>query len=118
MFLGAMLKKVQTTAFLQHSEAFKQLREDVMLSEDEKEAVANFTDMFITCSLNPDTVHDEIDLGIRIVEIVSTVNCHHCTNPCKNYSEKCKYGFPRFSLKKTIVFDKHEFEDEPRRRLM
>ena len=86
------------------SEAFKKLREDVKLSEEEKEAVATFTDMFITCSLNPDTVHEEKDLGLQIVQIASTVNCHHCTNPCKNYSEKCKYGFPRFPLKKNTCY--------------
>ena len=36
------------------SEAFTKLRNDIKLDAEEKEAVANFTDMFITCSLNPE----------------------------------------------------------------
>ena len=94
------------------SEALKNLRDDVKLSNAEKEAIAKLTDMFITCSLNPKTVHKDEEIGKQIITIIKQVNCHRCTNPCKRYGDKCKYGFPKFPLKKTLVIDKHEFSDE------
>ena len=57
--------------------------------------------MFVTCSLNPKTVHEDIDVGERIVDIVKNVNCHGCTNPCEKYGDKCKYFHPR-KLKMTL----------------
>ena len=39
------------------------------------------------------------------------MNCHHCTGPCEKYGDKCKYGFPRYPLKETLVIDRHEFDD-------
>ena len=92
--------------------AFKKFRDDVKLSEAEKKAVAIFTDMFCTCSLNPNTVHNDPDVGEKIVDIIMEVNCHHCTNPCKNFGDKCKYGFPRYPLKETLVVDRHEFSSQ------
>ena len=90
------------------SEAFKKLRDDVTLTEDEKRAIAILTDMFVSCSLNPDTVHTDKALGQSIVDIIKEVNCHNCTNPCEKYGDKCKYGFPKYPLKKTLVVDKNE----------
>jgi hypothetical protein len=99
------------------SEAFKKFRIDEKLSEGEKTAISKFTDMFVTCSLNPDTVHEDEEIGRKIVEIVKQVNCHNCTNPCEKYGDKCKYGFPKYPLKTTLVIDKNELldisEDEP-----
>ena len=84
------------------SDAFRKLRDDLKLSKCEKEGIAMLTDTFITCSLNPAIVTQEV------VDIASAVNCHYCTRKCEN---KCKYGFPRFPLKDTLVIDKHEFDD-------
>ena len=84
------------------TEAFRKLRDDLKLSGPEKEAIILLTDMFITCSLNPAIVTQEV------VNIAKSVNCHHCTRKCEN---KCKYGFPRFPLKDTLIIDKHEFDD-------
>ena len=94
------------------SEAFSKLREDVKLSNTEKEAIAKLTDMFVTCSLNPDTIHEDKAIGHKIVNIIKEVNCHRCTNPCEKFGDKCKYGFPRFPLKETLVIDKNEFSNE------
>ena len=90
------------------SNAFEKFRYDIKLTANEKHSIQIFTDMFITCSLNPDTVHDDKAKGKRIVNIVEEVNCHHCTNKCKTFEGKCKYGFPRFPLKNTLVIDKNE----------
>ena len=41
------------------SEAFKKLRDDQELTDDEKEAIIKLTDTFISCSLNPETAHKD-----------------------------------------------------------
>ena len=47
-------------------------------------------------------------LAEEVDEKVKAVNCHCCTRKCE---DKCKYGFPRFPLKDTLVIDKHEIDD-------
>ena len=84
------------------TDAFRKLRDDSELNEAEKDAIAILTDEFVTCSLNPATV------GNKAVEIALEVNCHRCTKKCEG---KCKYGFPRFPLKETLVVDKNEIGD-------
>ena len=91
------------------TQAYSKFRDDKKLTDTEKLAIAKLTDMFITCSLNPDTVHDT--MGERLVNIVRAVNCHHHTRTCKKYMDKCHYGFPKFPLKNTLVVDKNEFTD-------
>ena len=89
-------------------EAFIKLRNDISLTESEKHTISKFTDRFISCSLNPSTVHRDPTVGKRIVDIVKAVNCHKCTSPCQKYGDRCKYGFPRFPLRSTLVIDKSE----------
>ena len=84
------------------SEAFQKLRDDLKLSKPEKDAIAILTDQFVTCSLNPAIVTQ------KVVDIALKVNCHYCTRKCQS---RCKYNFPRFPLKNTLVIDKHEFDD-------
>ena len=64
----------------------------------ENESTGKLFEAFISCSLDPAIVTQEV------VNIALAVNCHHCTRKCEN---RCKYNFPRFP----IVFDKHEFDD-------
>ena len=63
-------------------------------------------------SLNPDTIHEDKDIAKRVVEIVRAVNCHHCPGPCSKNYDKCKYGFPRYPLKQTLVVDRNEFKKD------
>ena len=65
------------------SEAFRKLRDDLRLNSAEKDAIVMLTDQFITCSLNPAIVSEDV------VRIALEVNCHRCTRKCEN---KCKYG--------------------------
>ena len=90
------------------TEAFRKFRDDEKLTEDEKKAIVTLTDEFITCSLNPATVHESKEVGERIVAIAQKVNCHHCTKKCDTQYDKCKYGFPRYPLKETLVIDKND----------
>ena len=58
------------------------------------EALEEFTDWCITCSLMDPTTRD----------IVKEVNKHqHFTKSCRKKGPKCKYGFPRFPSTKTII---------------
>ena len=94
------------------STAFRKLRDDEKLTEDEKAAIVILTDMFVSCSLNPETAHANKELGKKLVEIIKSVNCHNCTRPCEKYGDKCKYGYPKLPLKKTLFIDKHELSSE------
>ena len=94
------------------SKAFRKFRDDEKLTTEEKDAIEKFTDMFTSCSLNPNTIHTDVNIGHRIIDIVKEVNCHNCTKPCEKYGDSCKYGFPRWPLKKTLVVDKKEFSAE------
>ena len=86
------LKKIEEDLNVEKlQEAFVKLRNDIALSEIEKRAISKFTDKFISCSLNPDTVHNDPVVGTRVVDIVKSVICHKCTSP---YGDRCKYGFP------------------------
>ena len=58
------------------SEAFRKLRDDLKLNSAEKDAIVMLTDQFITCSLNPAIVSEEV------VRIALAVNCHRCTRKC------------------------------------
>ena len=58
--------------------------------------------------MNPATVHEDPTIGSRIIDIVKAVNCHKCISPCQKYGDRCKYGFPRFPLKSTLLIDKNE----------
>ena len=82
------------------STAFQKLREDVVLSSEEKEAISKFTDLFITCSTNPHIFKK------RTIDIAKAVNHHHCTRSCKKYEDKCRFDFPKLHLKSTLVIDK------------
>ena len=101
-------KDMQTAGNL--NQAFLNLRHDVPLSDNEKAAISKFTDKFVTCSNNPNTVHRDAEVGARIVEKVNAVNTHRCTGPCSKYGGRCKYNFPRFPLKDTVVLDKNEVD--------
>ena len=62
------------------SDAFRKLRDDVKLSEEDKSAIAKLTDVFITCSLNPDTIHEDDAIGKQIIALIKKVSCHNCTH--------------------------------------
>ena len=64
------------------------------LSVDQKQALTEFADLFISVSLkNPTTA-----------EIVKEVNVHHhTTKACRKYGTACRFNFPRFPIHKTII---------------
>ena len=84
------------------SEAFRKFRDDVPLSEKEKNAIVKLTDMFITCSLDPNFGNE------KVVKIAKSVNCHYCTRTCQKYGGICRFDFPKLPLKNTIDVDKND----------
>ena len=74
--------------------ALNLIKSEERLSLKQKQSLAKFADLFISCSLkNPDTV-----------DIVKEVNIHHHTaKACKKYGGNCRFRFPRFPIHKTII---------------
>ena len=72
--------------------AFEMIKKEEKLESSEKKSVANFADLFISCSLkNPKTE-----------EIVKLVNMHHHTKTCRKYGCECRFYYPRFPSLKTF----------------
>ena len=74
-------------------EALKKIKHEKQISEEEKGSVSKFADLFISCSLKDP----------RTVDIVRLVNMHHHTMTCKKYGCDCRFYFPRFPSRKTII---------------
>ena len=87
------------------SRAFKKIRNEEILNNEDKETLKNFVNEFITCSLNPATV------GEDVVKLASEVNRHHHTKTCRKYqqvilqAEKnlCRFGYRKFPSPFTII---------------
>jgi hypothetical protein len=106
-------------------QAFNTLKdESKILSENEYKALAKFTDIFTTCSLDPeeikgklyrltDTDKDghEVEKLVKLVEssakkfakTVCECNRHHHTKSCKKYDTTCRYNIPHFPSKETLI---------------
>ena len=74
-------------------EALKKIKHEKSISEEEKESITKFADLFISCSLKDP----------KTVEIVKLVNMHHHTMTCNKYGCDCRFYFPRFPSLKTII---------------
>ena len=74
--------------------ALDKIRKEEMLTPKEKDCVAKFADLFITCTLkDPNTK-----------AIVEEVQMHHHTHSCRKYNcEKCRFYYPRFPSLRTLV---------------
>ena len=74
-------------------DAFEKIRNEETLEPNEKEIIAQFADLFITCSLKDP----------RTRKIVEEVQIHHHTKACRKYCPICRFFFPRFPSLNTIV---------------
>ena len=73
--------------------ALKRIKNEDKMTTDEKQGLANFADMFISCTLKEK----------RTKKIVSKVNVHHHTKACRKFNTNCRFSFPKFPALKTIV---------------
>ena len=79
------------------SSAFKKLKNIEELTESEKEALKNFIDEFTTVSTNEATV------GEIVSRMVLEVNMHSHTKSCRKYDCPCRFLYPRFPSRRTII---------------
>ena len=78
-------------------EAFRKLRNDVPLNDEELYSLKNFIDEFTTVSLHTNIV------GKDVANIAKEVNVHHHTKTCRKYNKQCRFNYPRFPIHETIV---------------
>ena len=90
--------------------AYKSLRENIPLNDAEENALIDFVDRSVTCSLNPDMVAKMIDInrskedGLKIIDIVKACLNHYHTKACGKYvSPGCRFRFPKFPMWKPIL---------------
>ena len=104
--------------------AYKSLRENVPLSEAEEEALIDFVDRSVTCTLNPELAAKMVDVnytkehGLKIIEIVKACMIHYHTKACRKYGSAvaCRFRFPKFPIWKTILTRSHVDEDDLEKR--
>ena len=72
---------------------FKKIRLDKSLNNEEIIELERFADTFVTCS-NKSPLTDEI---------VNKVNTHHHTKSCRKYNTTCRFNFPKYPTRKTII---------------
>ena len=91
--------------------AYRKLRENVTLMEEEENALIDFVDRSVTCTLNPELAAKMIDttytkeLGQKIVRIVKECLNHHHTKACNKHGNAsvCRFRFPKFPVWQTIL---------------
>ena len=76
---------------------FAKIRGNEIITEKEIEVLTRFVDAFTTCSLNEDEV------GKNVARIAAQVNCHHHTFTCRKYCIKCRFGYPKYPIWRTII---------------
>ena len=104
--------------------SYRSLRENKPLSEAEENALIDFVDRSVTCTLNPQLAAKMIDVnktkedGMKIIEIVKAVQVHHHTKSCKKNgcAATCRFRFPKYPMWKTILTIFHMDEDDPEAR--
>ena len=76
---------------------FGKIRRNENVNENEANVLESFVDAFTTCSLNADEV------GANVVQIAAKVNCHHHTFTCKKFCIRCRFGYPKYPMWKTVI---------------
>ena len=83
--------------------AFKKIRNEEILDDEDKVALKNFVNEYTTCSLNPATV------GQDVARIAYEVNRHHHTKTCRKYLQIileeniCRFGYKKYPSPFTII---------------
>ena len=100
--------------------AYRNLRENMPLSEEEENILIDFVDRSVTCTLNPEVAGKMINVkktredGLKIIDIVKAVQVHYHTKSCKKNgcSTNCRFRFPKFPIWKTILTKNQVAEDD------
>ena len=76
---------------------FQKLRTDEEMDKEERTTLSTFIDSFITVSINPEIV------GEDIAKAVQEVNKHHHTRTCQKFSTECRFHYPKYPSPSTII---------------
>ena len=79
------------------SGVFKKLRTDEEMDEEERQTLTTFIDSFITVSINPNIV------GEDVAKSAQEVNKHRHTRTCEKFSSECRFNYPKFPSPFTII---------------
>ena len=79
------------------TDAFKKLRKNGKLVDDDTKALQKFIDEYTTVSIHENTV------GKVVAKIAQEVNKHHHTKTCRKHDTTCRFGYPRFPAPYTII---------------
>ena len=104
--------------------AYKSLWENRPLSEPEEEALIDFVDRSVTCTLNPDLVAKMIDpkksrnFGQKIIDIVKECMIHYHTKACKKFgcATNCRFRFPKFPMWQTILTSGYVYDEDEKKK--
>ena len=104
--------------------AYRNLRENKSLSEDEEKCLIDFVDRSVTCTLNPELAAKMVDInkskedGMKIIEIVKAVQVHYHTKSCKKHgcTTSCRFRFPKFPMWETILTKTQVDDEDPEAR--
>ena len=92
---------------------FLKLKQNKVLTNLDKVCLIRFINQTVTCSLSVKKIQK---FGLsrkrakRIIKMVNKVNIHHHTKSCRKYSDDCRFIFPRFPSRYTIIAQKHPEE--------
>ena len=86
-----------TKPFMGINEAFRKLRNDTPLNDDELNSIKKLVEEFTTVSLHANTC------GEDVVKIAREVNIHRHTKTCRKYNQECRFNYPRYPSHKTII---------------
>ena len=79
------------------SAVFMKLRTDEEMNQEERKILSTFIDNFITVSINPKVV------GEDVARCAQEVNKHHHTRTCHKLSTECRFHFPKYPSPSTII---------------
>ena len=107
-------KPCQNRPFANLTRAFKKIRHEKVLDQDDKTALRNFVNEYTTCSLSPSIV------GADVARIAFEVNRHHHTKTCKKYLQQlleqniCRFGYRKYPFPETIIVEPCRYSGDER----
>ena len=128
LFLG--FPHIHGVAWIDESWLNKNGIKDGILSEATDQAVCDLADKLISCEVPepgpepdknaPEDVKHRYARDKMLNKTVPEVQKHHHTNSCRKYNGTCRYNFPKFPCKKTILATpkvlKYSNEEEKKKR--
>ena len=121
--VGVILSSQDKDSDISHLEnAYQSLQRSQPLIEVERDALIDFIDRAVTCTLNPEMAAKMIDVnkdkveGIEIIKIAEDCLIHRHTKSCRKYGTNCRVNFPRYPMWKTELTREMVEDDEEKKK--